>query len=106
MKEEENNSKRTEWNAKRFLSKNNYLIHTDAVKNYLHVIRIGSPVKAMEYINTRISTLVEIKNTSFNTTQEIERSNEKFYSMEEYNKFQKEICENTVGKDMPIFRNS
>ena len=35
LKEEENNSKRTEWNAKRFLSKNNYLIHTDAVKNYL-----------------------------------------------------------------------
>ena len=64
----------------------------DAVKNYLHVIRIGSPVKAMEYINTRISTLVEIKYTSFNTTQEIERSNEKFYSMEEYNKFQKEIA--------------
>ena len=24
-----------EWNAKRFLSKNNYLIHTDAVKNYV-----------------------------------------------------------------------
>ena len=24
-----------EWDAKRFLSKNNYLIHTDAVKNYL-----------------------------------------------------------------------
>ncbi len=64
----------------------------DAVKNYLHVIRVGSPIKAMEYINTRVSTLSEIKNTSFNTIQEIERSNEKFYSMEEYNKFQKEIC--------------
>jgi hypothetical protein len=24
-----------EWNAKRFLSKNNYLIHTDAVKTYI-----------------------------------------------------------------------
>ena len=24
-----------EWNAKRFLSKNNYLIHTDAIKNYV-----------------------------------------------------------------------
>ena len=24
-----------EWNAKRFLSKNNYLIHTDAIKNYI-----------------------------------------------------------------------
>jgi len=64
----------------------------DAVKNYLHVIRVGSPVKAMEYINTRVSTLSEIKNTSFNTMQEIERSNEKFYTLEDYDKFQKEIA--------------
>lgn len=35
LKEEENDSKRIEWTAKRFLSKNNYLIQTDAVKNYL-----------------------------------------------------------------------
>lgn len=35
LKEEENNIQKLEWNAKRFLSKNNYLIQTDAVKNYL-----------------------------------------------------------------------
>ena len=35
LKEEENNSERKEWDAKRFLSKNNYLIQTDAVKRYL-----------------------------------------------------------------------
>ena len=35
LKEQENNLKKTEWDAKRFLSKNNYLIQTDAVKNYL-----------------------------------------------------------------------
>ena len=35
MKEEENGKGRIEWDAKRFLSKNNYLIQTDAVKNYL-----------------------------------------------------------------------
>ncbi len=35
LKEEENNSRQIEWNAKRFLSKSNYLIQTDAVKNYL-----------------------------------------------------------------------
>ena len=35
LKEEENNSQKIEWDAKRFLSKNNYLIQTDAVKNYL-----------------------------------------------------------------------
>ena len=35
LKEEENNPEKLEWDAKRFLSKNNYLIQTDAVKNYL-----------------------------------------------------------------------
>ena len=35
LKEEENNKDRTEWDAKRFLSKNNYIIQTDAVKNFL-----------------------------------------------------------------------
>lgn len=35
LKQQENDLKKIEWNAKRFLSKNNYLIQTDAVKNYL-----------------------------------------------------------------------
>ena len=35
LKTQENNLKKIEWNAKRFLSKNNYLIQTDAVKNYI-----------------------------------------------------------------------
>ena len=35
LKEAENNSRQKEWDAKRFLSKNNYLIQTDAVKKYL-----------------------------------------------------------------------
>ena len=35
LKEEENNQKKIEWNAKRFLAKNNYLIQTDAVRNYI-----------------------------------------------------------------------
>lgn len=35
LKEKENNLKKVEWDAKRFLTKNNYLIQTDAVKNYL-----------------------------------------------------------------------
>ena len=32
LKEKENKSRQIEWNAKRFLTKNNYLIQTDAVK--------------------------------------------------------------------------
>ena len=35
LKEEENNTQKLEWNAKRFLTKNNYLIQTDAIKNYI-----------------------------------------------------------------------
>jgi hypothetical protein len=35
MKDTENDVKKIEWNAKRFLSKTNYLIHTDAVKKYV-----------------------------------------------------------------------
>ncbi len=35
LKDEENDRLKLEWNAKRFLSKSNYLIHTDAVKNYV-----------------------------------------------------------------------
>ena len=35
LKDEENDRLNLEWNAKRFLSKNNYFIHTDAVKNYV-----------------------------------------------------------------------
>lgn len=35
MKTEENNLQKLEWDAKRFLTKNNYLIQTDAIKNYI-----------------------------------------------------------------------
>ena len=35
LKEEENNLQQLEWDAKRFLTKNNYLIQTYAIKNYI-----------------------------------------------------------------------
>jgi hypothetical protein len=35
LKDAENDNKKIEWSAKRFLSKTNYLIHTDAVKKYV-----------------------------------------------------------------------
>lgn len=35
LKDDENDRLKLEWSAKRFLSKNNYIIHTDAVKNYV-----------------------------------------------------------------------
>ena len=35
LKTQENDLKKIEWDAKRFLTKNNYIIQTDAVKNYI-----------------------------------------------------------------------
>ena len=35
LKQEENETHKLDWNAKRFLTKNNYLIQTDAIKNYI-----------------------------------------------------------------------
>ena len=35
LKDEENDRLKIEWSAKRLLSKNNYIIHTDAIKNYI-----------------------------------------------------------------------
>ena len=35
LKSDENDRLKLEWDAKRFLSRSNYLIHTDAVKNYI-----------------------------------------------------------------------
>jgi len=48
LKDEENNRLKIEWDAKRFLSKSNYLIHTDAVKNYI-LPKINTP-DSMEWI--------------------------------------------------------
>ena len=43
LKEEENDLQKLEWDAKRFLSKNNYLIQTDAVL----VLYYSNPVSAI-----------------------------------------------------------
>jgi hypothetical protein len=48
LKTIETDTQNIEWNAKRFLSKNNYLIHTDAIKNY--VIPQSNYKKSMEWL--------------------------------------------------------
>lgn len=48
LKDEENDRLKLEWNAKRFLTKSNYLIHTDAVKNY--VLPQGNYTKNTEWL--------------------------------------------------------
>ena len=48
LKEAENDVRKIEWDAKRFLTKNNYLIQTDAVKNYL--IPLGNYKENLEWL--------------------------------------------------------
>lgn len=48
LKDGENDRLKLEWDAKRFLSKSNYLIHTDAVKNY--VLPQSSHTKNTEWL--------------------------------------------------------
>ena len=48
LKEDENDRLKLQWDAKRFLSKSNYLIHTDAVKHY--VLPQKNYTKNMEWL--------------------------------------------------------
>lgn len=48
LKEDENDRLKLEWSAKRFLSKSNYLIHTDAIKNY--VLPLNNYSKSNEWL--------------------------------------------------------
>ncbi len=48
LKDEENDRLKLEWDAKRFLSKNNYLIHTDAITNY--ALPQGNHTKSAEWL--------------------------------------------------------
>lgn len=63
----------------------------EAVKDYLHITKIGSPEKAIEYVNSRLPSLKEVKNTSFNILEEQERTEEKLYYTESYNEMTKSI---------------
>jgi hypothetical protein len=52
----------------------------EAVKNYLHITKIGTPKKAWEYIIHRLPVLEYVQNTSFNfDDSQTEQSNERLY---------------------------
>lgn len=56
----------------------------EAVKNYLHVTKIGTPKKAWEYIIHRLPVLDYVQNTSFNFEDEDEQANERLYDASTY----------------------
>lgn len=63
----------------------------NAVKDNINVITLGTPESALEYIESKLSSLKEVKNTSFNIEKEIERANEKFYDTDIYSKLNQQI---------------
>lgn len=63
----------------------------DAIKNYLHVTKIGSPEAAFRYIHSRLPILSEVQNTRLNTADEIERANEKLYESNVFDRLTRDI---------------
>jgi hypothetical protein len=65
----------------------------EAVKDYLHVTKVGSPERAMRYITSRLPILQEVRNTSFNIRGQTDRANDMFYDTDLYGDFQSAIVE-------------
>jgi hypothetical protein len=65
----------------------------EAVKDYLHVTKVGSPERAMRYITSRLPILQEVRNTSFNIRGQTDRANDMFYDTDLYDDFQEAIAE-------------
>ena len=84
----------------------------EAVKKRLHVISLGSPEYAIEYVYSRLPSLKEVKNTSFNIKQYQDRANKRLYKTNTYRTFIRKIAAhvnkntiwNDVGDELAIMR--
>ena len=56
----------------------------EAVREYLHVTKVGSPVTAWKYVLEQLPKLQEVRNTSLNIEDELERSEDKLYDTASY----------------------
>lgn len=56
----------------------------EAVKNYLHVIKIGSPETAIQYMLGRLPIVAEVRGTLLSLPDEIERVDERLYGSKSY----------------------
>jgi len=77
----------------------------EAVKNYLHITKIGTPKKAWEYIIHRLPILEYVQNTSFNFEKsQSEQSNERLYYAPSYkqsiSKIARQIEQGLTWKDI------
>lgn len=65
----------------------------EAVREYLHVTKVGSPKLAWDYVMKRLPILDDVRNTSFNIPDEAERSDERLYSSTEYERAARDITQ-------------
>jgi hypothetical protein len=56
----------------------------EAVKDYLHVTKLGSPEAGMRYIESRLPILQEVRNTSFNLRGQTDRADDMYYDTDLY----------------------
>lgn len=68
----------------------------EAIKDYMHVTPLGSPEHAIAYLHSRMPNLREVKNTSFNLVEELDRPNEKLYNTETFNEWQSAIAQHSA----------
>jgi hypothetical protein len=65
----------------------------EAVKDYLHVTKVGSPEAAIEYVLGRMPILQDVRNTTFNLPDEVERSDEKLYETTAYRDLNRRVAD-------------
>jgi hypothetical protein len=65
----------------------------EAVKDYLHVTKVGSPERAMKYVISRLPILQEVRNTSFNLRNQTDRADDMFYDTATYDEFSTAIAQ-------------
>jgi hypothetical protein len=65
----------------------------EAVKDYLHVTKVGSTAVAWQYVIARLPILQDVRNTSFNINEEAERSEERLYELPAYTNAARQIVQ-------------
>ena len=75
----------------------------EAVKDNLHIIKLGVPITAIAYIESKIPKLVAANNPSINWGDEYTISEKKFYDTDKYDQFHETLCKN-VGERTLFWR--
>lgn len=65
----------------------------EAVKDYLHVTKLGSPERGMRYIASRLPILQEVRNTSFNLRDQTDRADDMYYDTDLYRELSTAIAQ-------------